>query len=53
VCAAGSVFPTGGVVTQPQFAPTFGLVALDYGLQPGLGPGDALVGSVLLSTVKT
>jgi hypothetical protein len=34
---------TWGDASQPQFLVTSPLVALDYGGQPGLGPGDALV----------
>jgi hypothetical protein len=42
-CPAGSEVSTGGVISEPSFAATYPAVALDYGAQPGLGPGDALV----------
>jgi hypothetical protein len=47
-CPAGSVLPTGGLSSQPRFLDLHPAVALDYGGQPGLGPGDALVSRVLL-----
>jgi hypothetical protein len=37
-----SVGGTWGDASQPQFLSTSALVALDYGVQPDLGPGDAL-----------
>jgi hypothetical protein len=46
-CPTGSELPTGGSPSQPRFLDTHPAVALDYGGQPGLGPGDALVSGVV------
>jgi hypothetical protein len=32
-----------GDASQPQFLSSFAAIALDYGAQPGLGPGDAVL----------
>jgi hypothetical protein len=43
--SVASLYPIGtwGDASQPQFLSNFPVTALDYGHQPGLGPGDALV----------
>jgi hypothetical protein len=49
-CPPGSTLPTGGRPSQPSLLFAHPAVALDYGGQPGLGPGDALVSGDRLGT---